>query len=437
MWTNKTSTARCSPSKHWEFLVLLPIGFISIVLNLTLVLAASINRKRLQRQSYVYVCVINTLLSNLCYVIMHTWIILDNYVTKMEPEDAKYTVTWTVLQVCVASMLFVMCGNIGALLFVVLDSTYFVGRSVNRKASEFAKGFLSDIEAVRGRQWLLGVKRRRAVFLIAISWLVPLCLAIVASVTWNCASQCVYCRGSSSLAPPCVNHTYCSTVFPPLRSSYLGLNFGLWILELMVLVYSIRVGIKSFHQVMAPPVRASSMPVSSDHESETPKEEYSLSDLNNAITSIESESANQLKLDEPKKESSAVLAPNKLKSLKRAVWQESTRKPCDGSQINRTRPSFRTHSRLTFMILITVTFVVCSSPTFIVFLIDICIEMSSQKIARLLSTLTMYIYTFICPFLLLKYLPNLKSALVLMFNPCSVTRRRKNKRKTKADVATT
>jgi len=31
----------------------------------------------------------------------------------------------------------VMCGNVGALLFVVLDSTYFVGRNVSTKIEDF------------------------------------------------------------------------------------------------------------------------------------------------------------------------------------------------------------------------------------------------------------------------------------------------------------
>ena len=44
-----------------------------------------------------------------------------------------------------------MAGNIGSLLFVVLDSTYFVGRSVNKKATEFAQELKLDKN--KGKGW--------------------------------------------------------------------------------------------------------------------------------------------------------------------------------------------------------------------------------------------------------------------------------------------
>ncbi|XP_078492649.1 uncharacterized protein LOC100186529 [Ciona intestinalis] len=433
---------KCSSTKHWEFLVLLPFGFLSIAFNLTLVVAATFNRRRLQRQSYVYACVTSTLLGNLLYVILHTWIILDNYLTKIEESGDEYTVTWTILQVSVASMLFVMCGNIGSLLFVVLDSTYFVGRSVNRKASEFAKGFISDIESVRSRRWLLSAKRRRAVILIALSWLLPVCLVISAATTWNCSNQCVYCRGGSPLVPPCANHTHCSTVWPPLTESYIGVNFVLWILEVFILGYLIVCGIRSFQQVMAPPTRTSSvMPVVKEENSVAEsdivaQEEYTLSDVHNAMTSLgdsdeEKKKEEENKIDEKEKKNDV------KKSMKRNHHENGVREV--GMAVNdvdtrimRSRPSFRSHSRLTFMIVISLTFVVCSFPTFVVFLVDTFANISSRKVARLTTMVMMYIYTFICPFLLLKYLPNLKSALILMFSNCSVTRipKRRSKRET-------
>jgi len=44
---------------------------------------------------------------------------------------------WTIFHATAVSLMLVMCGNVGALLFVVLDSTYFVGRNVSTKIEDF------------------------------------------------------------------------------------------------------------------------------------------------------------------------------------------------------------------------------------------------------------------------------------------------------------
>ena len=83
---------------------------------------------------------------------------------------------------------------------------------------------------------------------------------------------------------------------------------------------------------------------------------------------------------------------------------------------------FRLHSRIIFMIVLSVTFVACSLPSFVTYILDATSTVVHYEAAMTASFVAVYIYIILCPIVLLKYLPNLKSALILMIRKCSCTR---------------
>uniref|UniRef100_H2ZGK8 Uncharacterized protein n=1 Tax=Ciona savignyi TaxID=51511 RepID=H2ZGK8_CIOSA len=110
-------------------LVLLPLPFVSGLVNLFVWLAATVYREKLLRQSYVYSCVTSTLLSNVCFLGFHVWdefgAFLMPPLMSVIPPGPKIQVMWALCASGAISLMFVMCGNLSVLIYVMLDSTYF------------------------------------------------------------------------------------------------------------------------------------------------------------------------------------------------------------------------------------------------------------------------------------------------------------------------
>ncbi|CAK8671983.1 unnamed protein product [Clavelina lepadiformis] len=241
----------CHNEDHWEKLLILPIPIISLLMNLVLFMAGHIYRRKLRRHNYLYGCVSSTLLSNILYLVFHIWILLDNYFRNSKIYARHSGPIWIVCQAAVVSLQFVMFGNIVALLIITLDSTYFVGRSVNKKATDFARDHLGNNYAEKEKTWYRSVKRRRAAFLVAGAWIIPLCTTTAAAVSWNCVENCVNCEGRE-ISDPCPHNPHCSRLWAPLHNDFLGVNVALWFVDVLVLIYIIISGIHSFRQVMVP-----------------------------------------------------------------------------------------------------------------------------------------------------------------------------------------
>lgn len=67
----------CVQENDWQNLLLLPLVFLCALLNLVVLAATIINRKRLRRQNYMFVCVDSTLLSNVVFLAIEIWILMD------------------------------------------------------------------------------------------------------------------------------------------------------------------------------------------------------------------------------------------------------------------------------------------------------------------------------------------------------------------------
>jgi len=83
---------------------------------------------------------------------------------------------------------------------------------------------------------------------------------------------------------------------------------------------------------------------------------------------------------------------------------------------------FRLHSRISFMIVLSVTFFACSLPSFVTYILDASSTVVHYEAAMTASFVAVYLYIILCPIILLKYLPNLKSALIQMIRKCSCAR---------------
>uniref|UniRef100_H2XRP8 Uncharacterized protein n=2 Tax=Ciona intestinalis TaxID=7719 RepID=H2XRP8_CIOIN len=110
-------------------ILLIPIPFVSGILNLVVWLSATVYREKLLRQSYVYSCVTSTLLSNVCFLGFHVWdefgAFLMPPLMSVIPPGPKMQVMWALCASGAISLMFVMCGNLSVLIYVMLDSTYF------------------------------------------------------------------------------------------------------------------------------------------------------------------------------------------------------------------------------------------------------------------------------------------------------------------------
>ena len=67
-------------SKDWEKLSFLPLPIVAFVLNFFLLVTTTINRKKLERQNNVYLCVISMLLGNILFILLHVWHTIDTYI---------------------------------------------------------------------------------------------------------------------------------------------------------------------------------------------------------------------------------------------------------------------------------------------------------------------------------------------------------------------
>jgi len=76
-------------SRDWERLSFLPLPIVAFALNFFLFITTTINRKKLERQNYVYLCVISMLLGNVLFILLHVWYTFDTYFGFFDRTDTK------------------------------------------------------------------------------------------------------------------------------------------------------------------------------------------------------------------------------------------------------------------------------------------------------------------------------------------------------------
>nr|XP_002124549.1 uncharacterized protein LOC100175595 [Ciona intestinalis] len=360
-------------STKWTNIVLITVMFISGLINLIVWLAATIYRRKLLRQNYVYLCVTSLLLSNLVFLTLNLWDEFSSYLLKPEvslnPPNQGLQVLWALCQSGSVAMLFVMCGNILALVYVLLDSAYF-----HHARNAPAVGIGNEENTAK----ILQVKRRKAIGLISISWFIPLVLVIAAVLKWNCAARCQCSLGA--MGDVCPVSDGCSRVWSPLFNSYIGLNVGLWLLEVVSLFILTSRGVLNFVSfTRAPPIRSQ---IASELNDSLP----GLNECGRATTDCD--------------------VGNDVTDVKQSTNAERSR------PIARRVTWFHLTPRLRLVALIGGLFFVCTLPLVMTFFIDVGGAQLVTPAARVTSMLCIYIYCLLVPILLVKYMANLKLALV-------------------------
>lgn len=88
-------------------------------------------------------------------------------------------------------------------------------------------------------------------------------------------------------------------------------------------------------------------------------------------------------------------------------------------KINRSRSTasrrHRLNSRLRFAITLTIMYCACTVPFILTMIVDATIYTASQILMFSLSRIPMYIYTTLCPVIMVKYLPRLKNSVLKLF----------------------
>ena len=99
------------------------------------------------------------------------------------------------------------------------------------------------------------------------------------------------------------------------------------------------------------------------------------------------------------------------------------------------RSVFRLHTRITFMIVLSTTFFICTLPSFLTYILDVSAATVHYEAAMTIAFVALYLYAIACPLILLKYLPNLKSAVIVMTGKCCSARPRLYRRQSTHKVS--
>ena len=119
-------------------------------------------------------------------------------------------------------MSLVMLGNIGLLIYGIDNNTYIVARVSKISAKS------SNLNPV--------YRRRKAIILIIVVWLLPIVYGAVSMISWNCTQgQCTCTLRYKSNKPICPEDS-CSHLYTPMSKSYLLSITIIFILECLGLV---------------------------------------------------------------------------------------------------------------------------------------------------------------------------------------------------------
>ncbi|CAK8672259.1 uncharacterized protein LOC143464909 [Clavelina lepadiformis] len=396
---NNTTSSQCVALQRWIYIPLMPLPIISGCINIVIWLAATIYRKKLIRQNYVYLCVTSTLLSNVLFLSFQLWELFASFTLPPEMSVQRPSTTlrfiWTLCHAASSAMLYVICWNLSTLIYVMLDSTYF-SIAVKSRPS-YCPGNAHKTSPTR----IVPAKRRKAILLIAMSWIVPAAFTLAAVLKWNCSDLCFCSLGAGGES--CPRSAGCSRVWSPLANSFVGVFTALWFVEVICLGLFNMNGLQNFRKFNkknrslsihdATASNVASNRAEDGGEKSTQKSER-IQDIVPVPVS---------KTDSPDRNS---IGKNTLPSQK---------KPSYLTRWIRSDPRVRLAAALSIL------FVLCSIPSVIVFFIDYSVDTINTTAARFTTGVIIEIYTLLCPIFIVKGMANLRSAvmnLFLMFLKC-------------------
>ncbi|XP_076819070.1 uncharacterized protein LOC143464910 [Clavelina lepadiformis] len=379
---------KCTPEGNkWHYILLMPLPIIAGCLNLLVWLAASIYRTKLLRQSYVYSCVSSTLLSNALFLSFHLWEEIAGYMRPNSvyggPPGEKMQILWALCQAAAISMLFVMCGNLSVLIYVMLDSRKF-SQSYRKRACSHSSEKNTKIKVKTTEK--LESKRQRAAFLVIICWLIPLALTIAAVISWNCASSCRCPPGAKEEV--CPRNQGCSRMWTPMTNSFLAVNVALWFFDVVTLIAVTVSGIRGSQvsQVRNP--------------------------INNAVSRILSAESRGRSLTS---ESTANF--DEFSGNQRGLSADKDKGPDDVFNAKPpTRKITRLNPRLRLIAMLSSVFILGTILVPIAFFIDIGADSFNVPAIRIPSMILVQVYTLLCPIILIKYMSSLKAALARLMS---------------------
>nr|XP_039273421.1 uncharacterized protein LOC120347484 [Styela clava] len=371
----------CQPVRNLWTLAFQILILPSFIFNVLLFIAAFLDRVKLQRQNYLFASVSSTLLSNILYMIFLEWTLLDNYVeTKSRSVLGVMNVekyVWAFHESATVSKPFLICGNIVCLTYVTVNSATYVGRVANTDNTQKAERRFEKIKKVT---WVL----------IVTSWFVPLILTVVGMLKMNCVEQCI-CPSTNFEGDLCPNQPHCSVFWAPVTKTFLWTNVGLWFISIVCLCVLVVHGVVKYQRTMNMTTTRRISDVTSQTDNEM------MSQRNNNGENVNSQSDNR-------------------KDIMTTQIHEPTRK--SNLRRRRTRRSLkhRLNSRLRFALYLTTIYIACSLCFIVAISLDTTLDNFNPTAAFALSRLSMYVYTTVCPIIMVQHLPVLKTSLSKLFH---------------------
>ncbi|XP_077970880.1 uncharacterized protein LOC120328871 [Styela clava] len=367
---SNTGNDTCEQNNNLFTIAFIPFKIIVTFLNLTLFAAAARDRKKLQRQNYTFSCVMSTLLSNTVYLLMSIWLTVDNYPqVSRSPQEGIMSiekVIWIFSEAMTASMVLGICANVTSLIYVTLDSVCYVGRSGTERGTK-------NVNSKKA----MDLKVRIAQLLIAASWVLPFLITIL-SYVWNCAKDC-RCPSNNFIGEHCPVGQHCSKMWAPLKTEFLMVVVAVWMIEVLGLIIFVVNGIRRHNKSFA------------SHE--TSSAQAVVVNMEEGICDI---------IDDVKGASSQA----SVQTTKTGTNTENQRKPSVKHKFN---------WRLKFSIILTGVLVACTSPAAFSIIIDVAVVDPPSSVLLLTSGICMFVYSAICPVLMWKFLPSLRSSTIKLF----------------------
>lgn len=392
----------CKVERNWYTLGFQAIVLPSIFFNAATLVAALIDRKKLQRENCFFASVISTIVSNNVYLFMLEWILFDNYWDPATvPKAAGLTfdkMLWVFLEAFTIALPFLICGNIVCLTYVTVHSASYVGRVAR----------VEDSNAATKRFQRM---RRVTSGLLVTSWMVPFLLTVLAMAAMNCAKHCV-CPTTNYAGDLCPGQNVCSRFWAPVTKNYLWLNVGLWTAATLVMCALLWRSISQYQRTTR---RASmSLPAATDSALscdmvERPRNSTTSSYVvttkdNYDVTAKCVEEQNTSKQNE--NNNAANDSTSQLRKKKPLTRQN-------------TKLSFRDrlNPRLYFALILSAIYIACSTCFVAAIIIDSLFDPTGVYAYLLfaLSRITMWVYTTACPIIMVKNLPQLKISLYRLY----------------------
>ncbi|XP_078495069.1 uncharacterized protein LOC104266392 [Ciona intestinalis] len=373
--TEGIGNATCTRETRLDLVAFSCFIILEITLNIVIVIATWVNRKKL-RHNYVYAHVTSMVMANVVLGIMLLYTML-NYLLMFERPypfngDDRYDANnksqnsimtwWSLRKTFTIGLFLTFSGNVAALIKGISTSTYFVGRTGG------STGTKSITEGI--------MTRRRKVYLsITVTWLLPIMYCIPSLSGWNCLDYCS-CLPGYYADYYCISVRHpelCSNLWYPMTKGHLLIAALVWLILLIIIIILLVMTVKKYYRT----AQVSQPSITMDKECEI------IEDGNVEHEKYEAE-----------------------------ITQGKTRK------------RLPLHTSIKLLISLAASYTLCTAPIMFYLMLDPISNIGTAKVASLVATLAsvlVVIYSFICPILLIMYMPRLRAAVISVLLPCDCT----------------